>query len=51
VVVELRKSFMNYGPNKHRSCNWALSHLRITVFYGLLRPNKQPQRGLLTHKS
>jgi len=42
VVVELRKSFTNYDPNKHRSCNWVVSHLRITAFYDLLRPNKQP---------
>jgi len=33
VVVGLRKFFTNYGPNKHRSCNWAVSHVRITVFY------------------
>jgi len=24
---------MNYGPNKRRSCNWVVSHLRITAFY------------------
>jgi len=24
---------MNYGPNKRRSCNWVVSHLRITDFY------------------
>jgi len=33
MAVELRKSFTNYGSNKHRSCNWVVSHLRITVFY------------------
>jgi len=33
VLVELRKSFTNYGPNKRRSCNWIVSHLRITEFY------------------
>jgi len=33
VTVELRKSFTNYGPNKRRSCNWVVSHLRITAFY------------------
>jgi len=33
VLVELRKSFTNYGPNKRRSCNWVVSHLRITEFY------------------
>jgi len=27
------KSFTNYGPNKHRSCHWVVSHLRITAFY------------------
>ena len=34
MVVELHKSFTNYGPNKRRSCNWVVSHLRITDFYG-----------------
>jgi len=29
----LCKSFTNYGPNKRRSCNWIVSHLRITDFY------------------
>ena len=33
MVIELRKPFINYGPNKHRSCNWVVSHLRITDFY------------------
>jgi len=33
VLVELRKSFTNYGPNKRRSCNGVVSHLRITEFY------------------
>ena len=33
MLVELRKSFTNYGPNKRRSCNWIVSHLRITEFY------------------
>ena len=33
MLVELRKSFTNYGPNKRRSCNWVVSHLRITEFY------------------
>ena len=27
------KSFTNYGPNKRRTCNWVVSHLRITDFY------------------
>ena len=33
MLVELRKSFTNYGPNKRRSYNWVVSHLRITEFY------------------
>jgi len=33
VLVELRKPFTNYGPNKRRNCNWVVSHLRITKFY------------------
>ena len=33
MLVELRKSFTKYGPNKRRSCNWVVSHLRITDFY------------------
>jgi len=33
VLVKLRKSFTNYGPNKRRSCNWVVSHLWITEFY------------------
>ena len=33
MLVELRKSFTNYGLNKRRSCNWVVSHLRITEFY------------------
>jgi len=27
MAVELRKSFTNYGTNKHRSCNLVVSHL------------------------
>ena len=42
MLVELRKSFANYGPNKRRSYNWVVSHLRITDFYAFLRRNKRP---------
>ena len=43
VVVGLRKYFTNYCPNKHHSCNWAVSHLWITAFYA-----KQTTSWLLT---
>ena len=33
MIIGLCKSFTNYGPNKRRSYNWAVSHLRITDFY------------------
>ena len=33
MVVELCKSFTNYGPNKHRNYNWTINYLQITTFY------------------
>jgi len=38
----LRKSFTNYGPNKHRNCNWVVSHLRITDFYAFYGETNSP---------
>ena len=43
VVVELRESFTNYSPNKRRSCNWVVSHLRITEFYAIYGETNSPQ--------
>ena len=42
MVVELHKSFTNYGPNKHRNCNWVVSHLRITEFYDFYDETNSP---------
>ena len=42
MVVELRKSFKNYGPNKHRSCNWFVYHLRISDFYDFYDETNSP---------
>ena len=42
MVVELRKSFTNYDPNKHRNCNWVVSHLRITDFYDFYDETNNP---------
>jgi len=49
VAVELRKSFMNYGPNKRSSCNWAASHLQITAFYAKQTAPKEKVRKHLYH--
>jgi len=32
----------NYGPNKHRNCNWVVSHLRITDFYAFYGETNSP---------
>ena len=40
---------MNYDPNKCRSCNWVVSHLRIMTFYGFYVQNKQPLYCRLSH--
>ena len=42
MVVELCKSFTNYGSNKYRSCNWVVSHLRITDFYDFYDETNNP---------
>jgi len=49
VLVELRKSFTNYGPNKRRSCNWVVSHLRITEFYAKQTAPKCKNGSCLTN--
>jgi len=48
MIVELRKSFTNYGPNKHRSCKWVVSHLRITDFYALYDETNGPYHLFLS---
>ena len=49
MVVELRKSFTNYGSNKRRSCNWVVSHLQITDFYAFYDETNSPlvEKGML----
>ena len=42
MVVELRNSFTNYVLNKRCSCNWVVTHLRITVFYDFYVQTNNP---------
>ena len=43
VIVELLNSFINYGPNKRRSCNWVVTHLRIKTFYDFYVQTNSPK--------
>ena len=46
MIVGLHKSFINYGPNKRRSCNRVVSHLQITDFYAFYGETDSPKEKM-----